>query len=187
MIRETVLAAGLLALSVPASADEFTETLDAVAEAYAAGDINAAADDLAYAAQLLQHMKGDAFAALLPEAMDGWTREVQTEGNAAMGLLGGGVSARADYRNGAGASFSITMIADNPGFAGLVGMYANPQLLATMGEIVRIGRQNFVVSESGEISGLVGGRTMIQASGNAPREAIIAHLERFDFNALATR
>lgn len=187
MIRKTLFAAGLLALSVPALADEFTETLDAVAEAYAAGDINAAAEDLAYATQLLQQMKGEAFAGMLPEPMDGWTREVETEANAAMGMLGGGVSARGDYSNDAGESFSITMMADNPGFMSLVGMYSNPQLLASMGEIVRIKRQSFVINDSGEISGVVGGRTMIQASGDAPRETIIAHLETIDFNALNAR
>jgi len=190
MFRTTlsiVFIAGLLALSVSAAADEFTETLDAVAEAYAAGDINAAAEDLAYATQLLQKMKGDAFTRLLPEPMDGWELEVDSETNAAMGMFGGGVTARGDYRNQSGESFSITMMADNPGFMSLAGMYSNPQLMASMGEVIRIKRQSFVVSESGEISGVVGGRTMIQASGNAPRETIIAHLENLDLNAINAR
>ena len=190
MFRTTlflVFIAGLLALSVSAAADEFTETLDAVAEAYAAGDINAAAEDLAYATQLLQKMKGDAFTRLLPEPMDGWELEVDSETNAAMGMFGGGVTARGDYRNQSGESFSITMMADNPGFMSLAGMYSNPQLMASMGEVIRIKRQSFVVSESGEISGVVGGRTMIQVSGNAPRETIIAHLENLDLNAINAR
>lgn len=187
MIRTMLFAAGLLAVSVSAAADEFTETLDAVAEAYAAGDIKAAAEDLAYASQLLQNMKGEAFTQLLPEPMDGWTREVDTETNATMGMFGGGVTARGDYRNDSGESFSITMMADNPGFMSLAGMYSNPQLLASMGEVIRIKRQSFVVNESGEVSGVVGGRTMIQASGDAPRETIIAHLEQLDFDALNAR
>lgn len=187
MIRTTLFAAGLLVFSIPAVADEFSETLDAVAEAYAAGDISAAAEDLAYASQLLQAMKGKAFTQLLPGPMDGWTREIDTETNAAMGMFGGGVTARGDYRNDSGESFSITMMADNPGFMSLAGMYSNPQLLASMGEVIRIKRQTFVINESGEISGVVGGRTMIQASGDAPRETIIAHLEQLDFNALNAR
>ena len=184
MLRTMIAALVLTGVGAAAQADEFTESLDAVRQAYDDGDLTAASEELSYASQLLQRMKGESFAGLLPEPMDGWTREVDMDANAAVGMLGGGVSATGEYQ-GPDGRFSITMMADNPSFMSLAGMYSNPQLMASMGEVFRIQRQTFVVTESGEISGVVGGRVMIQASGSAPREVIVAHLETLDFGALS--
>ena len=180
------IAGAVLVCSMSVSADEFSELLDAATEAYQAGDLAAAYEDLSFAQQLLQKMQGEAFAELLPEALEGWTREVNTGDNAAMGMLGGGVSVEGSY-SGESGTFKISMMADNPGVMQMVGMYSNPQMLATMGEVIRIRRQSFVINRSGEISGVVGGRTLIQASGRAPREDVLAHLEAMDFNAINAR
>ena len=184
MLRTIIPALMLIGVGAVAQADEFTETLDAVGQAYAEGDLTAASEELSYASQLLQRMKGEAFAGLLPEPIEGWTREVDMEANAAVGMFGGGVSATGEYQ-GPDGRFKITMMADNPSMMSMVGMFSNPQLMASMGEVFRIQRQTFVVTESGEISGVVGGRILIQASGSAPREAIVAHLETLDFGALS--
>ena len=170
---------GISAMSGYSMADEFTETLDAASAAYADGDIDAAAEELTYASQLLQQMQAAEFADMLPEPLDGWTREVNTEATAAMGMFGGGTTATGEYSNGS-ERFEITMMADNPTVMSMAGMLANPQMMASMGEIVRIQRQSFV-DQSGELTGMIDGRVLIQASGSAAREDIIAHLETIDF------
>ncbi|NKI33849.1 hypothetical protein HFP89_01560 [Wenzhouxiangella sp. XN79A] len=186
MIRKTtaaVLTAAALSLSAPALADEFTETIDAALEAYAADDINAAAEELSYAATLLQAMKGERFAALLPEPLDDWTREVDMEANAAVGMFGGGVTATGTY-SGPSGDVRIRMMADNPSIMTMAGMYANPQMLANMGEVVRVNRQSFV-NQDGELTGLVGGRVLITVGGTASIDDKKAYLEAMDFAAIA--
>ncbi|MEM7053050.1 MAG: hypothetical protein AAF446_00740 [Pseudomonadota bacterium] len=180
-MRTGLLALLLLVVSGLATADEFTETLAAASEAYAEGDIKAASEELTYASQLLQKMKADQFAELLPEALDGWTMEVSTEANAAVGMFGGGTTATGEYANGS-ERFSITMMADNPSVMSMAGMFANPAMMASMGEIVRIQRQSFVVQD-GELTGMIDGRVLVQASGSAAQEDIVAHLETIDFRA----
>lgn len=180
-----MLSAALLTGFTAAVADEFTEALNAAKEAYAADDIELAAEELAYASQLVQRMKQERFAEALPEPLDGWTREISTEDTAAMGMFGGGVSAEATYFGEPG-EFTITMTADSPALMAMVGMFSNPQMLASMGEVVRIGRQTFV-KEDGELTGVIGGRIFLQASGSAPIEDIIAHMENMDFAAVSQR
>lgn len=188
MIRKTttaVLVAASLALSAPAAADEFTETVDAAMEAYAAGDINVAAEELSYASTLLQTMKGERFAALLPEALDGWTREIDMEANAAVGMFGGGVTATGDY-SGPSGNVRVQMMADNPSVMTMAGMYANPQMMSSMGEVVRINRQSFV-NQDGELTGVIGGRVLITVNGSASLDDKKAYLEAMDFGAIAQR
>ena len=186
MTTRFCIAALLMSASLSVSADEFGELLASAVEAYEAGDLAAASEDLSFAQQHLTTRQGEAFAQLLPEPLEGWTREVDMQQNAAMGMLGGGLSVEGSYTGESG-SFTISMMADNPGMMQMAGMYSNPQMLATMGEVIRIRRQSFVINRSGEISGVVGGRTLIQASGRAPREDILAHLEAMDFNAINAR
>lgn len=187
MIRKTLIAASvaLATVSAPALADEFTDTIDAALEAYSADDINGAAEELAYATSLLQTMKGERFAALLPEALDGWTREVDMEANAAVGMFGGGVTATGNYTGPSG-DVRIQMMADNPTVMTMAGMYANPQMLANMGEVIRVNRQSFV-NQNGELTGVIGGRVLIQIGGSASVDDKKAYLEAIDFDALNAR
>lgn len=188
MIHKTssiVLTAAALTLSAHVAADEFTDTIDAALEAYAADDVNAAAEELSYASTLLQTIKGERFAALLPEALDGWTREVDMEANAAVGMFGGGVTATGDYAGPSG-NVRIQMMADNPSIMTMAGMYANPQMMSSMGEVVRVNRQSFV-NQDGELTGVIGGRVLITVNGNASLDDKKAYLEAMDFGAIAQR
>jgi hypothetical protein len=185
MIRSTALAFSIAALLAAATvqADEFTDTINAALEAYEADDINAAAEELGYATSLLQTMKGQRFAELLPEPLDGWTREIDTESNAAVGMFGGGVTATGNYTGPSG-NVSIEMMADNPSVMTMAGMYANPQMLASMGEVVRVNRQSFL-NQDGDLTGVVGGRVLINIRGSASLDDKKAYLAALDFNALS--
>lgn len=172
----------LLALPAPALADDVLEALDTARTAYEDGDVQYAAQELEFAMQLLDEMKAAGFADLLPEPMDGWRRELDSEAGAMAGMFGGGTAANANYFDDEGGQFSIMMMADSPMIAMIGGMLANPAM--TGGKMVRVGRERFVEDEDGEVTGLVGGRIMIQGSGQA-RDAMIAHLETMDFRAIA--
>jgi len=179
-MRNMILVAAALAISVStAQADDITEALESAMQAYEDGDTQYAIEELEYAKQLLQAMKTDELVQFLPEAPDGWTREVNTEMNAGLGFMGGGSGAEATY-DGDGQSITITMMADNPMVAGIAGMIGNAALMGA--KIERVGRQKFMVQD-GEISGLVDNRILIQAPGGDVDD-MLELLETMDFRAL---
>lgn len=182
MTRALSLAAVLAVLTpLPALADDVTDALNAAIEAYEEGEVQDALDELAYATQLLNEMKAEGLTAFLPPALDGWTREISDDSSQALGFMGGGISAEANY-SGPGGSFSIIMMADNPMVAQMGAMLANTAIMATMGQIERINRENFLNAD-GDLTALIGNRILIQASGS-PTDAMIETLEQIDFGDL---
>ncbi|WP_432449089.1 hypothetical protein [Aliiroseovarius marinus] len=169
----------LLSLPTVALADEVSDTLQSALSAYEEGDIKYALEELEYAKQLMQSMKTADLAKFLPEAPDGWTRDVSTEMNSGLAMLGGGAGAEATY-TGDGNSFSITIMADNPMVGALSGMMANAGLMGM--KLERVGRMKFL-NQDGELSGIVDGRILIQASGADP-EVMKPLLSEIDHRAL---
>lgn len=169
-----------LAAALPAAADEVEETIGAALDAYRAGDLREAQDELAYATGLLQRMQAAGLSAFLPPAPDGWTREIDTEMGAGMAMMGGGAGAEA-YYSGDGQSFSVTMMADNPMVAGMAGSLG---AIGMMGgaQRVRINGERFLDND-GELMAIINDRVLVQARG-ADREVMVGVLERMDFDAL---
>lgn len=171
------------ALAAPALADDFEETLEAALEAYRAGDIAGAQDELDFARSMLGELKAQGLATFLPPAPEGWTREIADGAANPLAMLGGGTGVTAEYSGDTGA-LEITMMADSPMVAGLGAMFANPSLMAMQGEVRRVGRQRYVVAGDGEITAMVANRILVQLSGDAPRETKIALFESIDFAGL---
>lgn len=179
LIPAAALAACLL--PAPASADDITDALNAAIDAYEDGEVQDALAEIAYATQLLNELQSQGLATFLPEPLDGWTRDVSDTPAQGLGFMGGGTAAEASY-TGPDGSFTIMMVADNPMVAAMGGMLGNPTLMATMGRIERISGESFLESD-GELSGLIGNRVLIQASGVAS-DIMADHLEQVDFDAL---
>ncbi|WP_424940663.1 hypothetical protein [Aliiroseovarius sp. S253] len=144
-----------------AHADEVTDTLQSALSAYEEGDLSYALEELEFAKQLMQAMKTADLAKFLPEAPDGWTREVSNEVASGMAIFGGGSGSEATYSND-NDSFTITIMADNPMVGALSGMMANASLMGM--KLERVGRLKYL-NQDGELSGIVDGRILIQASG----------------------
>jgi len=174
------LAAGLGSAS---AADEIEDAIAAGLEAYRAGDMAGAKEELDYAATLLGQKKAAGLAAFLPPAFDGWTRSDGDASAAGAALFGGGLNASADYTRGAD-MVEIQIMADSPMVAGMGAMLGNPAMMATQGEVRRVGRQRYVVTADGGVMALVGGRALVQLSGSAAREDKIAYFEAIDFAGL---
>lgn len=182
-MKRLIAAAALVVLpGMPALADDVTETLQSAIDAYEAGDVQYALEEIAYAQQLLQAMKAEGLTAFLPPAPEGWTREIDTEVNQGLAMMGGGTGAEATY-SGDGHDFTVTLMADNPMVGAMAAMFANPMLMGSTGKIVRVGRQKFV-NQDGEMTGLVDNRILVSASGAAP-EVMLPVLETIDYEALA--
>jgi hypothetical protein len=60
------------------------------------------------------------------------------------------------------------MVADNPMVGAMAGMLGNASVMATMGRIERINGESFLNADD-ELSGLIGGRVLIQANGARSR------------------
>ena len=184
MFREIAIPALLVCtLGAPAHADEISDTIQSALDAYNDGDVQFATEELAFAQQLLRAMKTEGLSGFLPDAPDGWTRTVDTEMSAGMGMMGGGVGAEAEYSNGTD-SFTITLMADNPMVTAMSGMFGNAAVMAAMGKMVRVGRQKFI-DQNGELSTLVDNRVLIQASG-AAADVMVPVLETIDYRALGS-
>ncbi|RVT82644.1 hypothetical protein DXV76_15500 [Rhodobacteraceae bacterium CCMM004] len=180
MTRFALAAAVSLAAALPATADDVTDAIDSARAAYEEGDIQYALEELAFATQLMQAMKAGALSEFLPPAQDGWTRTLDEDEARSMAMLGG-TAAIAEYANGSD-SFTVQILADNPMVAGFAGIFGNSAMMATMGKIERVGREKFL-DQDGDLTGVVGNRILIQASGG-PKEAMIAHLAEIDFRGL---
>lgn len=181
-LAPTVFALAMAAL--PASADEFTDTLDSALRAYEEGDISGARADLDYAGKLLQAMKSDTLAKFLPEAPAGWTKEAADNDEAAgfMGMLGGGTTAAATYRKGS-EDFTITLVADSPMVSGIGAMITGMAGMAGGGKPIRIQRTEFTSTDDG-LQGVVNNKVMVSVTGNADIDAKTAALETMDFKAI---
>ena len=169
--------------AAPASADEIEQSLEMALEAYRAGDLKMAKEEIDFAAQLIAQSRAAALADYLPMALPGWTRRDEGSGGQAAGAFGG-QSASATYQSEGGQRVEVQIMANNQMVTAMAGMFANPTLMGQMGEVRRIGRQKVVVTNGGELQTLVDNRIMVNIRGNAPVEEKVAYFEAIDLRAL---
>lgn len=182
---KTFLAAALAAihLAAPAGADEVEDALEAALDAYRAGDMAVAQEEIDYAGALLSQMKAEGLAGFLPEAMEGWTREDGETQALGAAMFGGGMTAEARYVRD-DRSVTIALMADNPMVAAMAGMFENAAALGSIGKVKRINRQKVVITPDGELQALVGRRIMVSIDGDAPIEDKEAYFAAIDAAAL---
>ena len=173
-----------LALALPARADDVEASIDAALEAYRAGDIKTAKQELDFASQLLGQRKAEELRSLLPEPLPGWERQDGETGDAqAMAAFGGGQMAGASYSKGA-ETVDIQIMADNQMVTAMGAMFTNPALMGSMGTVKRIGDEKAVVSPDGELQAMVDGRIMVQITGSADADTKTAYFEAIDLEKL---
>lgn len=182
MPRLTIAAITLALAGTPATADEFTDVVEGALQAYEEGDVDYAREELDYAVRLLAEIKSESLAGFLPGAQPGWTREESdAAGGMAMAMLGGGTIAAASYARD-GEEFTITLTANSPMVASMGAMIGG---MANLGGArpLRIQRTRFS-NNDGELQGVIDNNVFVSVSGDAPLEAMTAHLESMDFRAL---
>lgn len=183
ILRLRAAALAVLAFAHPAGADEVEEALQMALEAYQAGDLKGAKEEVDFAAQLLAQMKAAGLSDFLPQPLDGWTRtDEETEG-ASAAMFGGGSMAKATYSRD-GATVDIQMMADNQMVTAMGAMFGNAAMMGSMGKVKRIGRQKVVITPDGEMQAMIDGRILVQITGDAPVEEKEAYFEAIDFDGL---
>ncbi|MFP7672271.1 hypothetical protein ACG74X_02820 [Marivita sp. S0852] len=173
---------GLLILPLTAQADEISDTLQAAIEAYNEGDITYALEELDFARQKMMAIQAEAFQEFLPEAPEGWERQVDDDTQAGLAMMGGGMGARASYHSADRSQFySITLMADNAMVSSMGAMVANA---AAMGmQLERIGRQRVAVGD-GQAMAMVNNRILVTVEGR-DNTLLLDAMKRVDFDALA--
>ncbi|MFP7569513.1 hypothetical protein [Marivita sp. S2033] len=179
-----VSAALALSLALPAisHADEISDTLQAALEAYNDGDVQYALEELEFARQKMKAIQAEAFKQFLPEAPEGWDRQLDDDMQAGLAMMGGGMGAGASYTSeDRSQSYSITMMADNAMVSTMGGMVTNA---AAMGmKLERIGRQRVALND-GQAMALVNNRILITIEGQ-DEELLMDAMGRIDFEGLS--
>ncbi len=184
VIRATVAALMIGGLSVPAQADEIEDVLQMALEAYQAGDINAALEEIDYAAQLMTEIKAAGLSDFLPEALPDWSRTEGEQGGAAMaGMFGGGMSASAMYRKGDD-FLEVRLMADNKMVTSMAMMFGNVAMMGSFGQVKRIKRQKVLIDEQGDLQAMIDSRILVTISGHAPVEDKEAYFAALDISGL---
>lgn len=174
----------ITALGSSVRADEVTDTLASAVEAYQAGDIKYALEEIAYAKQLLNDMQSGALETFLPEAPEGWTREIDVDAAAGMAAMGG-TGAVAVYKtetSGQNERFTMTIMIDSPMVAGMAGLFGNAALMGSQSKMLRVGREKFL-QQNDKLMALIDGRVFVQVEGGDP-ELVVPMLETMDLRAL---
>jgi hypothetical protein len=184
MPRLVHIVLALAVAAMPVRADEFTDVIEDALEAYRAGDITAAREELDFAMKLLNELKSQSLTGYLPEPLPGWTREEADARGAGLGMamLGGGTAAAATYRRGS-EEMTITLVANSPMVSGIGAMITGMGAI-TGGRPLRIQRTQFA-NNDGQLQGVVENRVMVSVAGNASVEDKVAQLEAMDFRALS--
>ncbi|MBW8727977.1 MAG: hypothetical protein JF625_22890 [Inquilinus limosus] len=168
----------------PALADDIHDALGQAESAYNSGDYGRAKRAADLAATLLGQLAAEQLAKALPGPLDGWTAEDASGDSSAAAMFGGGVQAERGYTNADGQQLRIQVMVDSPLVAQMAGLYANPSMAAMMGKLVKIGDQQAVVNEQGEIQMLVDNRVLVTITGDAPEEAKQAYAAAVDLSKL---
>ena len=154
-----VLAAG------PVFADEISDGLEDALKAYQDGDLKEATELVDYVKSLLGEKNANLLTGFLPDAPEGWSREV--EDTAAMsgafaGLGQGGLIVSARYTTQTGKGISYMIMADSPMMAMMGAIFSNPALMGGKAKVKRINRQKVLIGEDGQLQAMVHNRFIIQ-------------------------
>nr|CAA6829219.1 MAG: Unknown protein [uncultured Thiotrichaceae bacterium] len=182
------LALFLAAATVPAIADDVTDSIDEASEAYKSGDVATAVESLNYAVQLLQQMKGDSLAKLLPEPLDGWEAKEAEATAVGAAMFGGGLTAERSYTKDK-SRMKIQVVTDSPVLQGMLAMFTNPMFAASSGgKMTKINKQKAIVKmdksgTGGEIQMVVKNRYMVTLDGSrVTKDELIEYAEAIDFS-----
>ncbi len=157
-------------VSIAVSADEVEDSVREAMEYYRAGQYSDAAQSLNYAAQLIQQLKGESLESYLPAALPGWTSQDSSSESMAMGMFGGGITARREYSRG-NSSISIQIITDSPLMQSALMMLSNPMMARSSGgKLERIKGERALVKyeqadRQGEIQIVVANKMLVTIEG----------------------
>jgi hypothetical protein len=184
----------LSALSTGLLADEVTDQIGQGLEAYKAGDLRQAMEDLKYAIAQVQERLNTGYVELLPRPLPGWQADTAEAQSAGMAMMGGGTQFSRTYRSPpTGESVTVRMTADSPMLQAMGMMLSNPMVIGSQPgtKLYRHGRHRGTLKHepeenSWEISLMVGSRLLVQVEGKGMKsqEPVETYLKTIDMAAV---
>jgi len=185
-----VLAASLMTITPLSYADEITDQIEMAKQAYEAGELRQAKDELQYAIAQIQELLDNQYVKLMPEPLPGWVGEPAQAQTAGMAMMGGGTQLSRAYRNDAtGESVELSLVADSPFLQAMTMMLSNPMMLRSEPgtKLYRLGKHRGMIknppgSDRWEINLMLANRILVQVQGDglkdqAPAEAYLKALD----------
>ena len=178
------VAASVLALTLPAFADDITEAIDQARKSYQSGDMAAAKQSLDLASQLIGQKNAEGFAALLPAPLAGWKAdEAQTT---ALGQVAFGAStASRNYRNGNDQNVEVQITGDSAMIMQFATLLSNPGIAGAMGKIIKIGDQRAIQTREGDVNIVVANKFLVTVNGSADAASKMAYANAVNYAKLS--
>lgn len=171
MFRNTaaVVVAATLFTALPVAADEITDQINNGLKAYESQDYKTALEELKFATAQIQELANQQNAAILPDALPGWTAEDIQNDTGAMVFAGGGSMMSREYRKDS-EEVTLEIIANSPMLNMMSMMINNPMMMASDPKTkpYRFGKLKGMKRVDGgetEITLVMAGQVMIKATG----------------------
>jgi len=179
-----------VAAVAPLQADTISDQIQAGLKAYENKEYKVAMEELKYASAAIGKLDAQENTKLLPQALDGWSKEVGADNSAAMAMLGGGSMTSAIYKK-ADEEIKIEIIANSPMIAAVAMMINNPMIAQAdkNSEIFRHQGAKGIRKEEGsksEITLLLAGQIMIKLTGShlQDKKVLEAYLNQMDMKKI---
>ena len=175
----------LAALVLPAlAADDILDAIEQARKAYQAGDMTGAKQSLSLASHLIGQKNAESFAALLPEALPGWTAEKAETASAGLAMFGASSASRR-YTGPDGHDVQVRIAGDSPLVIQFAQFLIDPAIAGAMGKLIRIGDQRAIQTNEGSINMVVAGKFLVTVDGSADAAAKLAYAQAVDIAKLS--
>jgi len=189
-----VLATSLVSSAPLLYADEIIDQIEMGRQAYEAGELRQAKDELQYAIAQIQELLDNQYVKLMPEPLPGWVGEPAQAQTAGMAMMGGGTQLSRAYRNNAtGESVELSLVADSPFLQAMSMMLSNPMMMRSEPgtKLYRLGKHRGMIknppgSDRWEISLMLANRILVQVQGDGLKDQspAEAYLKALDLDAV---
>ncbi|MGB0847094.1 MAG: hypothetical protein ACPGSM_10230 [Thiolinea sp.] len=185
-LRAIILATSMTCMTT-AIADDVSDAIDEASKAYESGDVNTAVENLNFAVQLLQQMKGEKLSELLPEALDGWTAGEAESAAVGAAMFGGGLTAKRSYQKDK-SKVKIEIVTDSPMIQSMVALFTNPLFGASGGKMTKINGHKAMLEynkkrQKGEYKLMINNRYMVTVNGRkVEADELKAYVEAIPFD-----
>jgi hypothetical protein len=181
-----LLTAAVLAAPLPAfAADDILDAIDAARKAYQGGDMAGAKQSIDAASQLIAQKNAEAFSALLPKPLAGWTAEKAQSNAVGAAMFGGVSSASRSYSNAKGDTVEVSISGDSAMIMQFGPMLNNPAMAGAMGKLIRVGDQRAIQTNDGDVMMLVANKILVHVQGSADGPSKLSYAQAVDVAKLS--
>lgn len=184
-MKKLLLTSAFVAIfTTPLMADEFTDKIAQILDVYAQGDIARVLTELDSAGTILKSLQSDGLGDLLPEALEGWTKVIDSDAGPNMTVLGGGEMAKADYEKG-DEYVMVTFMFGGPVVASKAALLKDTEMMLMMGEVTQINGKDF--SNNYGVLEAMFGDVLVQVDGKASIETKVEYIKSLNFNRIQAK